>query len=1326
MRLKSSKEISKIQFGLLSPDEIRKKAVISVDKQELLGPDGRGVAGGPLDNRLGAPTNRIKCGTCGLRRREGKIGCFGHFGYIDLATPIYHPAYTKKIKKTLNAICDNPDCGRLKLTKKVREKYWEREKEFLERNGFPSKEISKEVIREAKKNKQCPYCGKESEGRYIYDGSNKRFALREEKSKEEVKKKEEIKGRIRKKRGNYYVYKYLTPKEVRQILSQIYEHEDLLIDEEEQEARAKDLYLLGFHPEYARPEWTILTVLPVPPIPVRPPVYTGEGERSEDHLTLVLREIIRINNQLKDKMRGGPSSLRNRLRRLLQKRVKILFGLHDLDQDIRISNVLIKGIIHRLSGKEGRFRKNLSGKRMDFSGRSVISPDPHIEVDELGVPERMAKDLLVPERVNKYNIEKLRKLIVRGPEKYPGAVIVKEKTGPDEYRRTLLEIFKSKKRRKKVAQELKPGDVVERYLMDGDPILFNRQPTLHKLSMMTHYAKVLPYETLRLHLMACPPYNADFDGDEMNVHLPRSYETRAEAKSLMEVQRHIITPRYGGAIMGPIQDFITGAYLLTRQGTEVARDKAMQILFQAGIDTLPGHDSTFSGKEVVTELIPDSIFYRKKFKKTLAEKEERETIVRDGELKKGILDKRSIGSEKSENITQKVVERWGNEQGKEFLTKLGASILKYLTDRGFSITLWDVMKPQELKKDVQEILKEHMKEAKDLVRDYRRGLLQPRPGEKPKETFEDKIVRKLDEARSEAGETLIERMPQKSQFMTMTVTGARGGETNIQQVLGAIGQPVVRGERISRGYTDRVLPHFKENDIGPKAKGFISNSFTEGMEPLEYFFHTTAGRDSLVDTAIRTATSGYFYRRLVNALVDSRIGYDGVARFLDGPIIQFKYGGDALNPEKSYHGAVADYENIFLELINEREDTAPRGKSWPEYYDTIARVLTDTVSKSVSENVKDILREMKENYGYILTEEETGKFLEQILQKYQQSVMDPGEPVGVVTAQSISEPATQLTLETFHWAGVAGIDITTGLPRLQELFDARRHPDSPLITVYLKEPYQSEEEKAREVFNKIHAINIFNLIIGGGLSIQPQYRRVKVELDEQKLSERELSLQGVVSQIKEIKDTEVEREDYTVYISPEQEEGKPKRELESIYNEIKEITFKGIEGYEDAQLRCSREGEYYILIPAEDIQPLLLIEGIDLSKLMTNHIHKCYKLFGIEATRRLIISDAKKVLDQYGLDVDPRHIMYAADAMLSGGKVEGIGRYGISGSKSSVLARAAFEETEKNIFDAGVRGMVDNLRGSTESVITGKIPPVGTGNVKLGYSLSSVAGKEEE
>lgn len=1326
MRLTTSKELSEIQFGILSPDEIRKKAIIELNKQELLDPDGRGVAGGPLDHRLGAPTNRTRCGTCNLRRREGNTGCFGHFGYIELATPIYHPAYLKKIKKALNSVCDN--CGRLKLSKEDRKKFWEREEKFIERQGFPSKEIAMEVNREARKIDECPYCGNEKQGKYVYDSSNKNFALRMKVSEEEVKeKKEELKReskKIKKKRGNYYVYAYLNPKMVRDILAQIYE-EELILDKEEKEARKKDVYLLGFHPEYARPEWTILTVLPVPPIPTRPPVYTSEGDRTEDHLTLVLREIIRINNQLRDKMKGGPSSLLNRLRRTLQKRIKILFGFHDLDKEIKISNVLIKGIMHRLSGKEGRFRGNLSGKRVDFSGRSVLSPDPNLSVDELGVPEKMAKGLLVPERVNKYNIDKLRKLIIRGPRKYPGALIVKEKTGPGEYRKTLLEIFKSKKRREKVAEELKPGDIVERTLMDGDPILFNRQPTLHKLSMMTHYAKVLPYDTLRLHLMTCPPYNADFDGDEMNVHLPRSYETRAEARTIMEVKRHIITPRYGGAIMGPIQDFITGAYLLTRAGTEIPRDKVMQILFQADIDTLPEKDGTISGKELVSELIPNKIFYRERFKKTLAEKGERETVVWDGNLKKGILDKRSIGSEKSENITQKVVEKWGDEKGKEFLNQLGASILKYLTDRGFSITLWDITKQKKVEEKVQEIIDEHIRKGKELVKNYRRGLLHSRPGERLEETFENKIVNTLSGAMSKVGDALIKKISTDSQFMVMTVTGARGGETNIQQVLGAVGQPVVRGERLSRGYSNRVLPHFKEGETGPKPKGFIENSFTEGMEPVEYFFHTTAGRDSLVDTAIRTATSGYFYRRLMSALRDSKIGYDGIARFLSGPIIQFKYGGDSISPEKSYHGAVADYENIFLELINERDEEDSSRKDWPSYYTSLTNLLEDTISEKCAERVESLFKEMRNQYEYVLTEEEATKFFERIIKKYQRAVLDPGEPIGTVTAQSISEPATQLTLETFHWAGVPGVDITTGLPRLQELFDARKHPDNPLITVYLEEPYRNEEEKAKKVFRKIHAIDIMSIIEGGGFLLQPQYRRVEIRLDKERLSELDLDVEKIVNKINDIKHTKVERDDYTLHVSPE-EKNDSGTSLEEIYNEIKEITFKGIEGYGESQLRRSREGEYYILIQAEEVQPLLLIEGVDISRLLSTHIYECNKVFGLEATRNLIISEAKNVLDQYGLDVDPRHITYTTDAMLSGGKIEGIGRYGISGQKSSVLSRATFEETKGNLLEAGARGMKDELKGSTESVITGKIPPIGTGGVKIGYSLTPVKQNKDE
>jgi len=1345
MRFEIPKKLSSIQFGILSPDDIKKIAVVRVDRPILYNEEGRGFPGGPLDGKLGAADNTEKCELCSLRRREGDTGCMGHFGYIDLASPVYHPGFIKHIEKVLNAVCEK--CGRLTLPTDRREFYWGKMKNFIERYGYPSFDISKQVLNEAAKTSVCPHCGVKKEGKFIYSKTEMTFVKRIELTKEEVEsiKEEDRKflieasdqnfvgrrSRVVSKGGKYYRNIYYTSTQIKHILSQIYEPE-FFTDEEEKKEREKDIYLLGFHPELARPEWTILTILPVPPINVRPPVRTAEGLRSEDHLTITIRDIVRVNEQLKSKMRGGPPQVINQLWQKLQKLVKALYGLHRIGE-IKVENVYVRGIIHRLSGKEGRFRHNLSGKRVDFSGRAVISPDPYLSIDEIGIPEKVARTLWVPEVVNELNLERLKQLVINGPDIYPGAAYILRKIAPGTYNKVLLEVFKSREEREARAQELKLGDIVERHLLDGDIIVFNRQPTLHRISMMGHYVKVLPYNTFRLHLMTCPPYNADFDGDEMNVHLPRSYETRAEVATVMEVKRHIITSRYGGPIIGPKQDYITGAYLLTKEDTLLTKDEVSQILFYANIDKLPEPEIARNGKEywdgrsIFSQIIPQYIFYEGEIKGILCGKKSKEKCkvkIWNGEVKEGVVDKNAIGAEKPKNLVHKIIERYGYEAGKRFLNNMGAMINRYLTDHGFSLTLWDVRLPKEAREEIRDIISRYIQQAYELVRGYLENKLQAEPGLTRKETFENKIVHEiLDKARSEAGEAIMRHMPMDSQFIIMTVTGARGDETNIQQVMACIGQPVVRGKRVSRGYDGRTLSHFKRGDIGPFAGGFVANSFTTGMNPIEYFFHNAGGRDSLVDTAVRTADSGYFYRRLVNALQDSRIEYDGTARMMGGYIVQFKYGGDGIHPGKSYHGRLADYESIFLEIIVRREKsnenegkTKSSKKKWPKYYDKIIEKIKKEISSAVALDIKDVFEKMLKK-GHVLTKEETEEFANRLFEKYLRAMVDPGEAIGTVAAQSISEPATQLTLRTFHWAGVAAFSITTGLPRLKEIFDAVEKPSTPMISVYLDKAHNKSEKKVREVLNRVKAVTIYDVIKKGGLAFQPEYNRIRIALNRDDLKRLGITPNDVVEELKKVGKVKVEHaEKYIVHVYPASNEVT----LPDVFKKVREKIFRGIKGYEKAQPRKSEYGEYYILIPSADIIPLLYVEGVDVSRLETNNIHAFAKVFGIEAARRIIVKEAKKVLDQYGLDVDMRHLVYVADIMTMYGEIEAIGRYGIVGRKSSVLARAAFEETGKHVFRAAATGMLDPLQGATENVIVGGIPPVGTGYVRIGYSKTLV------
>ncbi|MEX0568610.1 MAG: hypothetical protein Q6363_005545, partial [Candidatus Njordarchaeota archaeon] len=691
----------------------------------------------------------------------------------------------------------------------------------------------------------------------------------------------------------------------------------------------------------------------------------------------------------------------------------------------------------------------------------------------------------------------------------------------------------------------------------------------------------------------------------------------------------------------------------------------------------------------------------------------------------GFIDKNSIGAEKPENIIQKIVEKYGYEEAKRFLDRLSAMLVRYITDRGFSITLWDVYVSDEVRKKIKKILDEYTKKANKLVDMYLRDELEPEAGLSVRDTLEEKLIGLFEEARGKAGSEIVKHMPIDSQFMIMTLTGARGGDLNIQQVLATVGLALVRGKRLSRGYIDRTLPHFKKGDIGPFAGGFVASNFVEGLDAIEYFFHNASGRDSLVDTAIRTADSGYFYRRLVNALQDIRIEYDGSARTIDGRIIQFRYGGDCIHTGKSYHGRLTDIETLLEEIIMERARDRRPGqpkKAWPKYYDRLIAKVHEKISKATADELKDVLKDFFDR-NIVFSEDEVKKVFDYLYGRYLKAIVDPGESIGVVASQSLSEPATQLTLRTFHWAGA--VAITRGLPRVKEIFDAVKKLKRPMIRAYLEKRYKHNEKKARKVLNSIKGVRLEDVV--KSITLDPEGRQIVVEIDPKKIKDFGMKISDVVEKLKTNKKIDVDYSNNMIFVSPK-EDSKKSRPIKAIslgelYMKIRSYIIEGIADYWDAKIGREeiKKGlyEYYINIAANDLSPLLYQDGIDLSRLESNNIREFARIYGIEAARLLAIKETIAVLDDYSLDVDSRHITLAVDAQMWSGKVVAIGRYGLIRAKPSVIARAAFEEVKKHIIAAAICGEIDKIAGVAESVVTGQEIPVGTGMVRILYGTSA-------
>lgn len=838
------KKINNISFGVFSPKQVVDLAAAKVVTPELYDREGYPVDGGLMNIRLGVIDPGLRCKTCGQKLKE----CPGHFGYIELARPVIHIKFVRQIFDFLKTTCKY--CGRVLIPENNIKRYLSMLGKVGEEEGFEARRRKiKEVVSKYKVKEKCPHCDKKQE-----------------------------KIKLEKPYNFYENEVRLSPIEVRARLEKV---------------PNEDLAIFGFSSTGKfRPEWMILTVLQIPPVTMRPSITLESGERSEDDLTHKLGDIVRINQRLFENINAGaPEVIIEDLWDLLQYHVTTFFdnGIPQLPPARHRGGQILKTLTHRIKSKEGRIRHNLAGKRTDFSARTVISPDPLIGLNEVGIPFSMAMTLTVPERITEWNKEHLRKFVQNGPKKYPGAnYIIK----PDGKRKAI-----TAETQDEILEELGIGYVVERHLTDGDAALFNRQPSLHRMSMMCHKIRVLPGKTFRLNPAVCNPYNADFDGDEMNLHIPQNEEARAEAKILMLVETQIISPRYGLSVVGCIMDAITGNYLLTKE-LVLSKEEAIDLLFSCGIEDfskLP-HKEKIDGKEVFSVLLPEDFNFSGK------DKSGNEVRIVNGKLVSGYMDKANLGQE-SGLMLRNIYEKYGPSYTAELLGKISKLGITVLTRRGFTIGLADMDLIEETVEEIKSVLSKSEEEVNKLIDNYYAGKLEPLPGRSLMETLELRIMETLNKARNKSADIAMKQV-RDSSALIMVKCGSRGSPLNIAQMAAVVGQQALRGKRIETGFKGRTLSYFKKEDLSPKARGFIKNNFKSGLLPYEFFFGAMTGRDALMDTALRTPKSGYLYRRLSNAMQDLKVEYDGSVRDASGKIVQFTYGEDGLDVSKTKNGVI--------------------------------------------------------------------------------------------------------------------------------------------------------------------------------------------------------------------------------------------------------------------------------------------------------------------------------------------------------------------------------------------------------------------------------------
>ncbi|KAG4993662.1 hypothetical protein JHK86_030489 [Glycine max] len=1487
-------KVRMVQFGILSPDEIRQMSVVQIEHGETT-ERGKPKVGGLSDPRLGTIDRKLKCETCTASMAE----CPGHFGHLELAKPMFHIGFLKTVLTIMRCVCFN--CSKI-LADENDHKF----KQAL-RIRNPKNRLKK--ILDACKNKSKCEGGDEID-------------IPGQDTDEPVKKSRGGCGAQQPKitiEGMKMIAEYKAQRKKsddQEQLPEPVERKQTLSAERVlgvlKRISDEDCQLLGLNPKYARPDWMILQVLPIPPPP--------------DDLTHQLAMIIRHNENLKRQERNGsPAHIISEFAQLLQFHIATYFDneLPGLPRATQRSGRPIKSICSRLKAKEGRIRGNLMGKRVDFSARTVITPDPTINIDQLGVPWSIALNLTYPETVTPYNIERLKELVEYGPHPPPGKTGAKYIIRDDGQRLDLRYLKKSSD------HHLELGYKVERHLNDGDFVLFNRQPSLHKMSIMGHRIKIMPYSTFRLNLSVTSPYNADFDGDEMNMHVPQSFETRAEVLELMMVPKCIVSPQSNRPVMGIVQDTLLGCRKITKRDTFITKDVFMNILMwwedfdgKVPAPAILKPEPLWTGKQVFNLIIPKQINLIR-YSSWHSESERGsitpgDTMVRieKGELLTGTLCKKTLGTSTGSLIhviwyaasvyngllgaititwsreglqvycrltylsfarvpfffvyvTESLLEyreEVGPDAARKFLGHTQWLVNYWLLQNAFSIGIGDTIADASTMETINQTISAAKEKVKQLIREAQEKKLEAEPGRTMMDSFENRVNQTLNRARDDAGNSAQKSLSESNNLKAMVTAGSKGSFINISQMTACVGQQNVEGKRIPYGFIDRTLPHFTKDDYGPESRGFVENSYLRGLTPQEFFFHAMGGREGLIDTAVKTSETGYIQRRLVKAMEDIMVKYDGTVRNSLGDVIQFLYGEDgmdavwietqkldSLKMKKTEFDRVFRYEfddenwkptymleepvedlktirefrNVFEAEVQKLEadryqlatEIATTGDSSLPLPVNLKRLIwnaqktfkvdfrrpSDMHPMEIVEAIDKLQERLKVVPGEDLLSQEAQKNAtllfnillrstfasKRVLEEYRlsreafewvvgeiesrflQSLVASGEMIGCVAAQSIGEPATQMTLNTFHYAGVSAKNVTLGVPRLREIINVAKRIKTPSLSVYLRSDVGKTKERAKSVqcaleYTTLRSVtqatevwydpDPMSTIIEEDADFVKSYYEMpdeevalekispwllRIELNREMMVDKKLSMADIAEKINLEFDDDLtcifnddNAEKLILRIRIMNDEA-PKGEIQDesaeddVFlkkiesNMLTEMTLRGIPDINKVFIKNTKvqkfdenqgfkpNEEWMLDTEGVNLLAVMCHEDVDATRTTSNHLIEVIEVLGIEAVRRALLDELRVVISFDGSYVNYRHLAILCDTMTYRGHLMAITRHGINRNDTGPMMRCSFEETVDILLDAAVYAETDYLRGVTENIMLGQLAPIGTGECAL-------------
>lgn len=1170
-----------------------------------------------------------------------------------------------------------------------------------------------------------------------------------------------------------------------------------------------DCELLGLDPTEGRPEMFIWQYLPAPPVCIRPSV-AQDNASTEDDLTTKLADIVWVSGMIRSALHKG-TAIQTVMEQWEYLQTQIALYINSDMPGLQQPGFgkPIRGFCQRLKGKQGRFRGNLSGKRVDFSGRTVISPDPNLGVDQVAVPQLVAKNLTYPEKVQRHNIEKLRQCVRNGPSVWPGANGISSMNGEDSSYKIRLQFGD----REQFARNLVYGDVVERHLEDGDIVLFNRQPSLHKLSIMSHLVKVRPWRTFRLNECVCNPYNADFDGDEMNLHVPQTEEARTEAINLMGVKHNLVTPKNGEPVIAATQDFITASFLLSNKDNFYDR-KSFTYLCTHMLDGNTPLDvpppvilkprALWTGKQVFNVLMRPNksspVLVNldakcKSYKKSDDVKcpdmvpNDSYLVVRNSEVMCGLMDKATVGAGKKTSIFYVILRDFGADYAVAAMNRLAKLCARYLTNRGVTIGVGDVCPSDNLRTEVNKLIQTAYNKSDDLIEQFKAGKLEKAPGCNMEQTLENKISGVLSKVRQQAGDYCVDNLSRYNGPLIMATSGSKGSEINVAQMVALVGQQIIGGQRVPDGFPDRSLPHFHKNARQPPSKGFVQDSFYSGLSPTEFLFHAISGREGLVDTAVKTAETGYMSRRLMKSLEDLAVQYDDTVRTSGNNIVQFQFGADKLDPaDMEGNDRPVNFQRTWTHAENLTMDSEEPSMTPTEVKDFCDSMLegqrrryprlgllhnepleyNDSSDYAIDEHeggrrfIREIegfvgdligkLSKLREKVGLDgpLEEQPTAKdhinrtvkvsvstlrlFIKMCIEKYQRAHVEPGHSVGAVGAQSIGEPGTQMTLKTFHFAGVAGMSITQGVPRIKEIINASKTISTPVIACPLLN--NEKMEAARIVKARIEKTFLSDILKCMEDEWRTSEASVVLYIDRQALHDMHLGIGmgDIARAICAQKKLKIEKDDLlisgdriSIRVARGQWTGSKKPVVPKgvVVDDSGDMYIRSnfllrglpsipISGYPDATraiIETTDQGTNRVLVEGYGLRACMTTEGVVGTKTRTNNVMECNEVLGIEAARTTIADEIQEVMGYMG--IDPRHMELLADAMTFKGEVLGITRFGLSKMRDSVLHLASFEKTPDHLFDAAGGMKTDQIEGVSEGIIMGQTMSVGTGAFKV-------------